>query len=554
MQGPYLSSLVVSLISTSIALFLGTLAAYGLSRFTFRAGPLGNNDITFFFISQRIMPPAVLAIPYFLLLRFTGLLDTHLGLILVYVAMLLPIVVWVMVDFFNTVPIELDEAALIDGCNPIQAFYRIILPNCAPGMVVATLLCIIFSWSDFFFALTLTFAKVQLLPPTIVILNSNKVPWWSLSASALVSVLPLGHHRLRAGALSCARHARRRDPGVGAWPKSLSAASSSASARSRRCRRSTSRSTTTSSWCWWGRPAAASRRCSGSSPGWSARAKARSPSTASDMAGIAPKDRDVAMVFQSHALYPHMNVFDNLAFNQRIRGVDRKTVDRKVREVAERLEITELLRRRPRQMSGGQRQRVAIGRALVRDPRIFLFDEPLSNLDAELRVRLQHGHQAAAPGDAAHVRLRHPRPGRGDDAGGSRGGAARRADRAGGRPRYALRAARQRVRRGLHRLARDELHAGRGRGRQSCVSARRKSRWQQTWPAPRPAARSRSASGPRTCCPTAATDHGRLRRAGHPGGAHGRGYADLLRHRRRIKRSPSACRATPPSAKARRSR
>ena len=191
MQGPYLSSLVVSLISTSIALFLGTLAAYGLSRFTFRAGPLGNNDITFFFISQRIMPPAVLAIPYFLLLRFTGLLDTHLGLILVYVAMLLPIVVWVMVDFFNTVPIELDEAALIDGCNPIQAFYRIILPNCAPGMVVATLLCIIFSWSDFFFALTLTFAKVQLLPPTIVILNSNKVPWWSLSASALVSVLPL---------------------------------------------------------------------------------------------------------------------------------------------------------------------------------------------------------------------------------------------------------------------------------------------------------------------------------------------------------------------------
>ena len=108
-----------------------------------------------------------------------------------------------------------------------------------------------------------------------------------------------------------------------------------------------------------------------------------------DMAGVAPKDRDVAMVFQSHALYPHMNVFDNLAFNQRIRGVDRRTVEAKVREVAERLEITELLKRRPRQMSGGQRQRVAIGRALVRDPRIFLFDEPLSNLDAELRVRLR---------------------------------------------------------------------------------------------------------------------------------------------------------------------
>ena len=108
------------------------------------------------------------------------------------------------------------------------------------------------------------------------------------------------------------------------------------------------------------------------------------------MAGVAPKHRDVAMVFQSHALYPHMNVDDNLAFNQRIRGVARKQVDDKVREVAERLEITDLLKRRPSQMSGGQRQRVAIGRALVRDPQIFLFDEPLSNLDAELRVRPCH--------------------------------------------------------------------------------------------------------------------------------------------------------------------
>ncbi len=108
-----------------------------------------------------------------------------------------------------------------------------------------------------------------------------------------------------------------------------------------------------------------------------------------EMTGVPPKDRDFAMVFQSHALYPHMNVYDNLAFNQRIRGVPRAQVDRKVREVAERLEIADLLKRRPRQMSGGQRQRVAIGRALVRDPQIFLFDEPLSNLDAELRVRLR---------------------------------------------------------------------------------------------------------------------------------------------------------------------
>ena len=107
------------------------------------------------------------------------------------------------------------------------------------------------------------------------------------------------------------------------------------------------------------------------------------------MKGVAPKDRDVAMVFQSHALYPHMTVYDNLAFNLRIRGIPASEIDVKVKEAATRLEITELLKRRPHQMSGGQRQRVAIGRALVRDPRVFLFDEPLSNLDAELRARLR---------------------------------------------------------------------------------------------------------------------------------------------------------------------
>jgi multiple sugar transport system permease protein len=190
-EGPFLSSLLVTLASSLASLVIGTMAAYGLSRFVFHAGPIRNRDVTFFFISQRILPPSVLAIPYFILLRFVGMLDTHLGLIVVYIAMLLPIVVWVMIDFFDNVPTELDEAALIDGCNPFQAFYRIILPNSAPGLIVAALLCVIFSWTEFFFAFTLTFSKTQLLPPTIVILNSNKVPWWSLSSSALISVLPL---------------------------------------------------------------------------------------------------------------------------------------------------------------------------------------------------------------------------------------------------------------------------------------------------------------------------------------------------------------------------
>lgn len=189
--GPYGSSLVVTLSASAISLTLGTLAAYGLSRFTYRAGFIRNADITFFFISQRIMPPVVLAIPFFLMLQFFGLLDSELGLIIVYIALLMPIAVWVMVDFFNNIPRELDETAMLDGCSPLETFWRVILPNSKPGLVVAGMFCVIFGWSDFFFAFTLTFTNTQLLPVAVVALNSSVTPWWSLSAAALISVAPL---------------------------------------------------------------------------------------------------------------------------------------------------------------------------------------------------------------------------------------------------------------------------------------------------------------------------------------------------------------------------
>ena len=104
---------------------------------------------------------------------------------------------------------------------------------------------------------------------------------------------------------------------------------------------------------------------------------------------IAPKDRDIAMVFQSYALYPHMNVYDNMAFALALRRVPQEQIDKKVREVAEILGITQYLERKPKALSGGQRQRVAIGRAMVRDPKVFLMDEPLSNLDAKLRNQMR---------------------------------------------------------------------------------------------------------------------------------------------------------------------
>src|SRR6195256_4760235 len=104
---------------------------------------------------------------------------------------------------------------------------------------------------------------------------------------------------------------------------------------------------------------------------------------------LEPKDRDIAMVFQNYALYPHMNVYDNMAYGLKIRGMAKDEIDRRVRKAAKTLELGTFLDRRPRQLSGGQRQRVAMGRAIVREPAVFLFDEPLSNLDAKLRVQMR---------------------------------------------------------------------------------------------------------------------------------------------------------------------
>src|SRR5260370_6268982 len=123
---------------------------------------------------------------------------------------------------------------------------------------------------------------------------------------------------------------------------------------------------------------------------------------------LEPKDRDIAMVFQNYALYPHMSVYDNMAYGLKIRGMAKDEIERRVRKAAKTLELGTFLDRRPRQLSGGQRQRVAMGRAIVREPAVFLFDEPLSNLDAKLRVQMRlevkrpQRQPAATPAEVTH--------------------------------------------------------------------------------------------------------------------------------------------------------
>ena len=134
------NSAIVSLVSSVLAVVLGSLAAYGLRRFSYKFGWMRNDDISFFFLSQLILPPVVLALPFLVLYKELALLDTRIGLILLYTLSVLPIVIWIMRDQFASIPTELEEAALVDGLSIWGAFVTIILPIALPGMVAAFIL------------------------------------------------------------------------------------------------------------------------------------------------------------------------------------------------------------------------------------------------------------------------------------------------------------------------------------------------------------------------------------------------------------------------------
>lgn len=188
----FINSIICSIGASALAVAIGSLAAYGLSRFDYRFGPWRNRDISFFFVSQLILPPVVLALPFLVLYKELALLDTRIGLILVYTLMVLPIVVWVMRDQFDSIPQEMEQAALVDGCSIWGAFLRIVLPMALPGMVAAFILSLILCWNEYFFASLLTGFDAQTLPVMVASqTGSQGINWWTIAALATAAITPL---------------------------------------------------------------------------------------------------------------------------------------------------------------------------------------------------------------------------------------------------------------------------------------------------------------------------------------------------------------------------
>ncbi len=237
---PYFNTVVVSLTSSVLALLLGTAAAYGLLRFQYRPklGAIGlfflcligsilairagapwrmvlvaaialyiillqtigrrfkrslqNRDIAFWIISQRMLPPVAVVIPIYVIFQQLGLLDTHIALIVTYLTVNLPIVVWLMRDYFETIPIELEESAAIDGASRFRIFLSIVLPLSLPGLVATFLLVLVFSWNEYLLALFLSSANAQTMPLLVAAQNATRGPqWWYMSVLILIMIVPV---------------------------------------------------------------------------------------------------------------------------------------------------------------------------------------------------------------------------------------------------------------------------------------------------------------------------------------------------------------------------
>jgi len=184
------NSIVIAFFSSAAVLMLGSMAGYALARFIFRKWK--NNDIAVWILSNRMVPPVAILIPYFLIMRTLRLLDNPLSIIIAHTILNLPLGVWLMIDFFKELPKDLDDAALIDGCSYLGAFFRIALPLVAPGLVAVFVLSFIFSWNEFIFVLVLGFNKAITIPITIAgALTTKGLEFWKVATMSLIGVIPV---------------------------------------------------------------------------------------------------------------------------------------------------------------------------------------------------------------------------------------------------------------------------------------------------------------------------------------------------------------------------
>jgi multiple sugar transport system permease protein len=239
---PYLNSIVIAFLATALCMLIGSMAAYALVRIQYRpkvgtialfavslAGmavairlggvdwrlaaaaavaifallaralsrrftrALGNGDILFWIISQRILPPVVTVIPIYMMFQSVRLLDTHIALILCYTVVNLPIAVWLMYDFFASIPIDLEESAQLDGASRLTVFFEIVLPLARTGLAAATLLVLILSWNEYLLALFLSTSKAQTMPIMVAAMNAGEkgVLWWTMCVVIIIMIVPV---------------------------------------------------------------------------------------------------------------------------------------------------------------------------------------------------------------------------------------------------------------------------------------------------------------------------------------------------------------------------
>lgn len=188
-QRALLNSTIVAVLSTLLALLLGVPAAYALARFRFRT--LKNRDITVWFLSQRVLPPVATVIPFFLMMRQFRLLDTHLALVLANTTFILPFVVVIVRQTFIDLPVELDEAAFIDGAGVLQVLRYVALPLAAPAIAASALIIMAFAWNEFLFALTLSSRRALTIPVHMAgAVDTRGVQFWFMAVRALVAMVP----------------------------------------------------------------------------------------------------------------------------------------------------------------------------------------------------------------------------------------------------------------------------------------------------------------------------------------------------------------------------